>query len=158
MQRKLVLVLLLAGLFGGLFILPAIADDMAIEQKKAEVVAFVEKAVAYAKTHGKEAALEEFMNPDGEFIKGWLYIYAYDFDGTVISHGGQAALVGKNLINIKDSENVEVIKELIRLAKAGGGWLKYRWPNPAHANAVETKWGYSVSVDSTWWLGSGFYE
>jgi signal transduction histidine kinase len=123
-----------------------------------EVVVFVEKAVNYAKTNGKEKALKEFMNTNGEFKKGELYIYAYDFDGTVISHGGQAELVGKNLIGMSDSNGVQVIKELVELAKQGSGWLEYLWPNPEHGNKIEPKAGYVMKVDDTWFLGSGIYE
>jgi len=125
---------------------------------KAEVVAFVKSAVIYAKKNGKDKALKEFMNKKGQFIKGELYIYAYDFKGTVISHGGQPDLVGKNLIGMKDKNGVMVIQELIKLADKGSGWLEYSWPNPVHNNAIETKLGYVEKVDDTWWLGSGMYE
>ncbi len=125
---------------------------------KAEVVAFVKSAVAYAKKNGKDKALKEFMDKKGGFIKGELYIYAYDFKGTVISHGGQPDLVGKNLIGMKDKNGVMVIQELIKLAAKDSGWLEYSWPNPVHNNDVETKLGYVEKVDDTWWLGSGMYE
>ncbi len=125
---------------------------------KEEVVAFVQKAVDYAKASGKDAALQAFMNKDSGFIKGELYIYAYDYNGTVISHGGQPSLVGKNLIDMKDANGVLVIRELIKLAQQGSGWLHYLWPNPLHNNAVEKKVGYVMKVDDTWWLGSGYYE
>jgi cytochrome c len=125
---------------------------------KAEVVAFVKNAVVYAKKNGKDKALKKFMDKKGGFVKGELYIYAYDFKGTVISHGGQPDLVGKNLIGMKDKNGVMVIQELIKLAAKGSGWLEYSWPNPVHNNAVETKLGYVEKVDDTWWLGSGMYE
>jgi cytochrome c len=125
---------------------------------KAEVVAFVDKAVDYAKKNGKGKALKEFMNKKGEFVKGELYIYAYDFKGTVIAHGGQPDLVGKNLIDMKDKNGVMVIQGLIKLAESGGGWLKYLWPNPLDNNKIEPKLGYAKKVDDTWWLGSGIYE
>lgn len=37
---------------------------------------FVEDAAAYAEENGKEAALEEFNNKEGEFVDGQLYIFA----------------------------------------------------------------------------------
>jgi cytochrome c len=124
---------------------------------KDDVAAFVEKALLYAQTNGKEKALKEFMNKDGEFIQGPLYIYAYDFTGTVLSHGGQPKLVGKNLIGMQDANKVKVIQELIKIAQQGGGWLEYLWPNPEHGNKVERKFGYVKKVDDTWFLGSGIY-
>ncbi len=36
------------------------------------LVAFVHEAVAYAQAHGKDAALAEFSNPRGSFVRGEL--------------------------------------------------------------------------------------
>lgn len=122
-----------------------------------DVVSFVEKAAAFVKENGKEAALKAFMDRSGPFVQGELYIYAYDFNGTVISHGGQADLVGKNLIDMKDVNGVMVIQELIKLAQQGSGWLNYAWPDPLRENTVQPKAGYVMKIDETWWLGSGLY-
>lgn len=124
---------------------------------RAEVRTFVEKAVAYAKANGKQAALQAFTQPGGEFHDGDLYIYAYDFNGTVIAHGGDPNLVGQNLINMKDPNGVPVIQELVALAKQGSGWLEYMWANPVDGNAVEPKLGFVMKVDDQWFLGSGTY-
>jgi cytochrome c len=124
---------------------------------RADVQSFVDKAVEYARANGKEAALAAFTAPGGEFHQGELYIYAYDFTGTVIAHGGDKTLVGKNLIDMKDTNGVMVIQELVSLAKTGDGWLYYTWPNPANGNKQEPKLGYVVKVDDTWFLGSGTY-
>ena len=71
---------------------------------------------------------------------------------------GRAEIVGMNRTNIKDANGVFVIPELAKLAKNGGGWLKYLWANPLHNNKVEPKLGYVEKVDDTWFLGSGMYE
>jgi cytochrome c len=133
------------------------ATPVAGQPKRAEVQAFVDEAVAYSKASGKDAALKAFTDPGGEFHKGELYIYAYDFNGTVIAHGGDPTLVGRNLIDMKDANGVRVIAELVRLAKTGSGWLNYVWPNPANGNKQEPKLGYVAKVDDTWFLGSGTY-
>jgi signal transduction histidine kinase len=47
---------------------------------------------------------------------------------------------------------------MIKAAKnSKNHWASYTWTNPA-TKKVERKIGYSVSVDNTWWLGSGLYE
>ena len=127
------------------------------EATPADVQAFVNKAVAYAKANGKAAALKTFTAPGGDFHQGQLYIYAYDFSCTVIAHGGDAGLVGKDLSDMTDPNGVKVIQELARLATQGAGWLYYTWPNPAHENKQEPKLGYVAKVDDTWFLGSGTY-
>ena len=151
-MRKLTLIVLIGMMMVGI----AWAQEAAVPTRD-EVVGFVKEAVAFAKANGKEAALKEFTKRDGKFVRGELYIYAYDFTGTVISHGGQPDLVGQNLIDMKDPNGVMVIQELIKLAKGNGGWLDYAWPNPLHGNAVEPKAGYVLKVDDTWFLGSGMY-
>lgn len=44
-----------------------------------EMVKFVEEAAAFVGQIGKDAALKEFSNPKGKFVRanGELYIYAY---------------------------------------------------------------------------------
>ena len=133
------------------------ATSTTLAPTKADVQAFVVKAVAYAKANGKQAALKTFTGAGGEFHQGQLYIYAYSFDGTVIAHGGNATLVGQNLIDMKDPNGVQVIRELVSLAQKGSGWLYYTWPNPANNNQQEPKLGYVMKVDDTWFLGSGTY-
>lgn len=164
MKKIKLLILLFLFLFAGFSFYSFAQEASAVVMGQAElkiredIVSFVKKAVEYAKVNGKEQALQEFMNKNGEFIKEDLYIYAYDFSGNVISHGGQRELVGKNLIEMKDSNGVEVIKELIKLAQKGQGWLKYIWPNPAHGQELEVKYGFVMKVDDNWWLGSGYYH
>ena len=128
---------------------------------KKDVELFVQKAVDYVKKNGKDAALKEFINPKGEFLKGKngiLYIYAYDFKGIVLAHGGKPKLAGFNLLDIKDIEGHYPVQIMIKAAKNNQNhWASYTWTNPA-TKKVERKIGYSVSVDNTWWLGSGLYE
>jgi cytochrome c len=129
----------------------------ALEIKKQKVQAFVQKAADYAKTQGKAAALQEYMKKGGMFYRGELYIFAYDFNGTVISHGARPDLVGRNLIPMQDPKGVQVIEELIRLARSGQGWLEYLWPNPSQNNQLQTKLSYVLKMDESWFIGSGIY-
>lgn len=134
----------------------ALARQFYPKPVKADVVSFVKEAVEYAKANGKEKALAEFSDPAGRFNRGELYIYAYDFDGNVIAHGGNPSLVGKNLLSMKDPNGVMVIQELVKRAKDGSGWLDYMWEYPP-TGRIEPKSGYVEKVDDTWWLGSGLY-
>jgi len=122
-----------------------------------EVVDFVNEAIRYGRENGKEKAIAEFNNPKGKFVRGELYIYAYDWNGIALANGGNPALAGKNLIDMTDPNGVKVIQELIKVAKTGGGWVSYTWPYPK-TTVNEPKLGYADRVDDTWWLGSGMYE
>ena len=136
-------------------VLPGTHKDTAATT--AEVQLFVEKAVQYANDNGKEKALAAFTESGGAFHDGELYIFAYDFDGNVIAHGGQPDLVGKDLLDMEDPNGLPVIQELIKRAEAGSGWLAYQWPNPQNEQRIEPKLGYVMKVDDSWWLGSGTY-
>jgi len=124
---------------------------------RAEVESFVDEAVAYARAHSREEVLATFTEPGGPFHRDDLYIFAYDFDGTVLAHGGDPSLVGRDLIDLEDPNGVPVIRELVDLARNGSGWLFYAWPNPQADDAVKPKLGYVVAVDDDWFLGSGTY-
>lgn len=58
------------------------------------------------------------------------YFYAYTTEGVNVVHPINKALVGKNLIDMKDKEGNFVIKDLIKAAKEGTGVTRFIWPNP----------------------------
>jgi hypothetical protein len=124
---------------------------------KPEVEAFVKGAVDYARANGKEKALAEFTDQNGEFKRGELYVYACDFEGNVLAHGGDPSLVGRNLIDYTDLNGKKAIQELVETARSGSGWVSYTWENP-QTKQEQPKLGYVMKVDDTWWLGSGTYE
>jgi hypothetical protein len=51
------------------------------DARYANLTRFVERAAVYAQEHGNEAALREFNNPNGTFIKGGLSVFAYEING-----------------------------------------------------------------------------
>ncbi len=133
---------------------PQVEADL---QAKEQIVRFVEDAAAYARTNGREAALAAFMDKNGPFVMREVYIYALDFNGTCLALPYQQDLVGTSMIDLKDTYGVNVTRVEIDLAKEGGGFIFYDYPNPAHNLTVEPKMSYVQKVDETWWLGAGIY-
>jgi signal transduction histidine kinase len=123
-----------------------------------ELVSFVESAVAYAKQNGKEKAIKEFNNRTGPFVNGELYIYASDFNGTVLA-SLKPDWIGQNKFNITDPNGVLFLKnEINALRKNENGFFNYViFPNPAHNNKNELKLNYLRKVDDNWFVGSGRY-
>jgi cytochrome c len=121
------------------------------------LVAFVDSAAAYAKTHGREKALAEFNNPNGSFVRGELYIYAYDFNGTTLAHPFNPEKIGVNRLAEPDAQGGYFIKDLRDAAIKGSGFVRFYYINPVHNRSIEPKLGYVEKVDDDWWLGSGIY-
>jgi len=124
----------------------------------ATLVAFVKEAVAYANTSGKDAAIAEFNKPNGSFVRGELYVYAYDFNGTTLAHPFNPEKIGISRINETDAHGNYFVNDLRNAAENGTGFVEFYYINPAHNSTVEKKLGYVERVNDSWWLGSGIYE
>jgi len=126
-------------------------------QIRESLKSFVGEAIAYANTSGKDAAIAEFNNQNGTFIRDNLYIYAFDYNGTTLALPYQPQLIGTDLSGLQDPYGVNYTKVEIFLAQQGGGFLFYHYYNPSHNMTLEPKMSYVQKVDDTWWLGAGTY-
>ena len=130
---------------------PAIAQEPKITPVPAEtvkytpnetLVAFVESAAAYVKAHGSAEALAEFNNPDGSFVNGELYIYAYGFNGTTLAHPVSPESVGK----VREGEIGRFVTEMGSVVRNGSGFYRFTYVNPQHNRTLESKMGYGIQV------------
>jgi len=121
------------------------------------LVMLVDEAVAYAEVNGKEKALEGFGDRNGEFVDGDLYVFAYDFNNTVLAHPIQPELIGKNRSEELDPYGVAIGRDIMGVAKDGTGLVYYTYPDPEKNMTPAIKLGYVRAVDDDWWLGSGIY-
>ncbi|WP_440952570.1 cache domain-containing protein [Methanococcoides sp. FTZ1] len=126
-------------------------------QVREELESFVGEAIEYANTNGKDAAIAEFNDQNGTFIRDNLYIYAFDYNGTTLAMPYQPKLIGTDLSGLQDSYGVNYTRVEIFLAQHGGGFIFYHYYNPAHNMTIEPKMSYVQKVDDTWWLGAGVY-
>ena len=122
-----------------------------------EAKAMVEKAEAFFKANGKEKAIQAFNDPNGEFVKGSIYIFAYDAKGTIIAHPINAKLVGMNTLNVPDVDGKLWRQEAVNKANSDG-WaiVDYKFRNPA-TSKVEEKTSYFKKVGDII-LGCGTYK
>ena len=125
---------------------------------KDEAVAMVQKAVAAIKSEGAEKAYAEISNLSGPFVKGDLYIAVVGFDGTLLAYGSDVGeRVGNNVLNLKDSDGKEVVKERIELAKKEPTfWQSYKFINPL-TKTIEPKQMYCERLEETIVCG-GVYQ
>jgi hypothetical protein len=136
---------------------PSASAAGASERTPEEMVAFVMRAYEYANIHGKEAALREFNNQSGSFSDPDLYVFAYDFNGTILALPYEPALIGTDRLNVTDSEGTAYIRDAIEAAESGGGFIRYVYPNPKDDFRPAQKISYVMMVDDSWFLGSGIY-
>jgi len=122
-----------------------------------ELISFVESAVAHAKEVGKDNAIKDFMDLNGPWVKGDVYIFAHDFNGTALSLPYMPKEVGTNRSDIKNDQGAYINREMRSIALNGGGFYEYNYRNPI-SNQTEPKLGYVMKVDDTWWLGAGIYK
>ncbi len=121
------------------------------------LVAFVENAATYVRENGKEKALAEFNDPNGSFIQGELYIYAYDFNGTTLAHPVNPEKIGVNRLNETEGNVGIFLRKMSDAVRYGDGFGRIAYINPTHDRTLESKLAYGVQIDETWWLGSGIY-
>lgn len=131
--------------------------SLANSSNKSQLISFVESALTYAQKNGKDKALEEFSNKSGSFVRGDLYIYAYDFNGTCLAHPFKPEWIGKNKLDVIDTNGVPSLQNTLNVARTGKGFTYFIFPNPAHGNKEEFKIAYAAKVDDEWFLGSGIY-
>jgi len=106
----------------------------------------VDKAAAYYQANGKEQTLKELNTPGNQFVKGELYVFAYDMKGTVIAHPINKKLVGVNTLNTPDVDGKMWRKDILDQAqKSGTGWVDYKYKNPK-SGKIEQKTTYLKKV------------
>ena len=157
MVKKLLIVFAIVLLGFSLAYAQGKGTDKAKPDEKAEAKALVEKAEAFAKVHGKEKCLAEISKSDGQFVKGDLYVFAYDMKGVVVAHPKIPKLIGQNLYDKPDSRGKLFRKEIIEKAKAeGSGWVDYFYLNP-QTGKEEDKTTYFKKVGDVV-IGCGAYK
>jgi signal transduction histidine kinase len=124
---------------------------------KEEAVALVKKAVEFIKANGRDKAFEEFSNPKGKFVDRDLYIVVYDLNAKCLAHGQKKSMVGKDLIDFKDTDGKEFMKERVALMKANNtAWQDYKFMNPV-TKKIEPKSMYLEKFEDII-VGSGIYK
>lgn len=151
MQRKYAMAItMVAALAGG----SALAQEKA-SAKDAE--AMVKKGVSFIKANGKEKGYAEISSKQSQFKDRDLYLVVYGLDGKVWAHGANEKMVGRTLIDLKDVDGKEFVRERTELGKAKASfWQDYKFTNPV-SRKVEPKSMYCERVEETVVCG-GIYK
>jgi len=125
---------------------------------KDEAVAMVKRVQAKFKADGADATFKAVSDLSmKDFHDRDLYPFIYDVKGVNLAHGARPALIGKNLIDLKDQDGKYLIREMLEIVKVkGSGWVDYKWPNPLN-NKIEDKSSY-VEAMGDYLVGVGIYR
>lgn len=86
----------------------------------------VKKAIRYGERTSAHQLFEQINNPRGVFVRGDLYLWAYDFDGFAYAHGRNIVFVGQNRKDWKDSIGFKRNQRMIEITQVEGrGWIDY---------------------------------
>lgn len=112
-----------------------------------KAIAMVKKAIQVYKTGGLEKVINAVNDPKGEFNDGAYYVRIYDMEATVLAHPVNPKLLGTSILNYKDADGKEFMKEIMTMAKTQpSGWSDYKYRNPK-TNEIEPKSTYFERVD-----------
>lgn len=119
-----------------------------------DTVGFVRRAISHLKGAGPKEAFSDFNNTAGDYVKGPLSIFVYDFSGKNLADGEHPNFVGKDLLDRKDVEGVYITKKIIEQAKEyGQGSFTY-----IDRNAYKTIYFEVVKIKNEKFIvGSGYY-
>lgn len=120
----------------GLGSIAAAADRGSAEEAKA----LLDKATSHIKSAGSQQALADFTNDKASFTNRDLYIFCFgEADGRWTAHGANKALIGRDLMVVKDANGKQMGIEMVDVVKSKGeGWVDYMWPNP-ETKKIEAK-------------------
>ncbi|MDP2411185.1 MAG: cache domain-containing protein [Pseudolabrys sp.] len=151
MRRVIALLLLAAFALPGT---PAAAE--VLSAKRVAVFDMVKRMQATFARDGLGAAVAAANDPSNtDFHDRDLYVFVYNKDGVCLANGARPALVGKNLISIKDQDGKYLIQEMISIAYGPGhGWLEYKWPSPI-TNRIADRGAY-IEKMGEYFVGVGY--
>lgn len=114
-----------------------------------EAEAMVGKAVTRVKAVGADTAYQDFTGRAPAFTDRDLYVVVYDLNGRVLAHGQNPKMVGKDLIDLRDADGKEFVKERVELARTKGKfWHDYKFTDPV-TKKVLPKSTYCERLEST---------
>ncbi len=85
------------------------------------------------------------------------YLFAFLLDGTSVIMGPKREMEDTDISGLKDANGVFLIKEMIKVAKTGGGYVNYMFPRAGSKTAFN-KISYAMKVEPWQWvIGTGVY-
>ena len=85
------------------------------------------------------------------------YYFIYDTEGVTVALPVTPEKDGTSRIDLKDKRGNEIIKDMIKVARDGGGYYTYWYPKPGESEASPKKAYVKMIGNTKNWIGSGVY-
>lgn len=113
------------------------------------------KAYKHVIAKGKDKAFQDFNNPECGFVQGELFIFALDFECTILVYAANPELIGTNLIKDMDAESGAIGRGIVNAAKEDDSY-QYSFVNP-QTGLPAKKLTYTRKIDDNCLIGCGVY-
>ena len=127
------------------------ADVTDLESLRAFVIGAMQAYVAALREHGADRyrdILNVFRAEEGDWRHGSIYLFIFTSNGYVIFHGANRTQETRTVLDSEDINGVKVVQELIKAARAGGGYVEYYLDDPSVTGDEDTgspKISYAIS-------------
>ena len=153
-------VLVALGLLVGVEKAAAAAGDV-VDRETLKMFVLEAKSVLESAQDAEERAAILAIFRTEEWRQGPIYLFISGYDGTNLFHGAQPEHEGTNIIDYEDSNGVNIARQNIAAAQAGGGFVEYLWDNPAIEGEDESpKVSYVAPIEiegTSYYIGAGLY-
>jgi len=136
------------------------SSNLPKQKARADVMAYVDRAARLVENEG-EAACPKFSTPP--WLGGEWYVFVNEVNGVMICHPVRKEMIGKNEIDLQDSEGTYMLRKMIETVNSseGRGWVTYLWPRPGETTPAR-KSTYVIGVTAPsgkrYIVGSGAYD
>lgn len=119
---------------------PVTAADV---RNRGTLFSFVERAAAVLAENASDpetayAFLDANFRPEGEWRQGEIYVFVHTMELISFFHAARPEFEGMDRSEIEDVNGVKPAQELRAASEAGGGYVEYRFDNPAVEGDEET--------------------
>ncbi|MDH3691484.1 MAG: cache domain-containing protein [Gammaproteobacteria bacterium] len=123
-----------------------------------EAKAMLDKAVDLFSKEGHVRAICAINTDRESFVKGELYVFVINLQGTIFAHSVDPYITGVSYKGVVDARGTPLGKNIIELATTKGeGSVEYFWPN-YKTNEVEKKHTFIKHIKETdFVVGVGYY-
>lgn len=130
------------------------------QKARADLMAYVDRAARLVEKEGEGACQQFATDP---WLGGEWYVFMNEVNGVLVCHPTRREMVGRNEIDVQDSEGTQLVRKMIDVVNSpeGRGWVTYMWPRPGETTPSR-KSTYVVGVTAPsgkrYVVGSGAYD